>query len=62
MAIGEICTREVVVAKRDITVKSAAQLMREYHVGCIVLVDEQGGKRQTGKVLIVKSDREDFYF
>ena len=46
MAIGEICTREVVVAKRDITVKNAAQLMREYHVGCIVLVDEQDGKRR----------------
>ena len=46
MAIGEICTREVVVAKRDITVKNAAQLMREYHVGCIVLVDEQGSKRR----------------
>jgi CBS domain-containing protein len=46
MAIGEICTREVVVAKRDITARNAAQLMREYHVGCIVLVDEQGGKRK----------------
>lgn len=46
MAIGEICTREVVVAERDITVRGAAQLMREYHVGCIVLVDEQGGKRK----------------
>ncbi|TAK43938.1 MAG: CBS domain-containing protein [Betaproteobacteria bacterium] len=46
MTIAEICTREVVVAKRDITVKGAARLMREYHVGCIVLVDEQEGKRK----------------
>ncbi len=46
MAIGEICTREVVIAQRDISVKAAAQLMREYHVGCVVLVEERGGKRR----------------
>jgi len=45
MAIGEICTREVVIASGDITVKAAAELMREYHVGCIVLVSERNGKR-----------------
>jgi len=39
MTIAEICTRDVVVATRDITVRNAAKLMREYHVGCIVLVE-----------------------
>jgi CBS domain-containing protein len=29
MPIGEICSREVVCAKRDATVKTAARLMRE---------------------------------
>lgn len=51
MAIGEICTREVVIANRDVTVKVAAQLMREFHVGSIVLVDEQGGKRKPCSIL-----------
>jgi CBS domain-containing protein len=46
MAIGEICNRDVVVAKRDITVRGAARLMREYHVGCIVLVEEREGRRR----------------
>lgn len=45
MAIGEICTREVVIADRDTPVKVAAELMREYHVGCVVLVNEVNGKR-----------------
>jgi CBS domain-containing protein len=45
MAIGEICSREVVCAKRDATVKTAARLMREYHVGSIVVVDEPEDKR-----------------
>jgi len=45
MPIGEICSREVVCAKRDVTVKTAARLMREYHVGSIVVVDEPEDKR-----------------
>jgi len=45
MAIGEICNREVVFARRDNTVKEAAQLMREYHVGDLVVVDQSDGRQ-----------------
>jgi CBS domain-containing protein len=45
MAIGEICSREVVCAKRDATVKTAARLMREFHIGSVVVVDEPDGTR-----------------
>lgn len=45
MAIGEICNREVVFAQRETTVLEAARLMREHHVGDLVVVDESGGKR-----------------
>jgi len=45
MPIGEICSRNVVCARRDTTVKATAQLMREYHVGSVVVVDESGEKR-----------------
>jgi CBS domain-containing protein len=51
MAIGKICSREVVFAKRDATVKAAAQLMRERHVGSIVVVDEQNGKRRPAGIV-----------
>jgi len=45
MAIGEICNREVIFARRDESVKSAAQLMREHHVGDLVIVEEANGQR-----------------
>ncbi|MEE7625225.1 CBS domain-containing protein [Methylobacter sp. Wu8] len=45
MAIGEFCNRDVVFATREMSLPEAAQLMREYHVGDLVVVDEVGGKR-----------------
>jgi CBS domain-containing protein len=51
MTIGEICSRDVVFAKRDATVKTAARLMREFHVGSIVVVDEPNGKRIPAGIL-----------
>jgi len=45
VAIGEICSREVVVSGRDTTATQAAKLMREHHVGSIVIADERNGKR-----------------
>ena len=51
MAIGEICSREVVFARRDTTVKVAARLMRESHIGSLVVVDEPDGKRIPAGIL-----------
>lgn len=45
MAIGEICNREVAFAERETTVNAAAKLMRHYHVGSLVVVDDLAGKR-----------------
>lgn len=45
MPIGEICSREVICARRDASVKAAAGLMREHHVGSIVVVDEFAERR-----------------
>jgi CBS domain-containing protein len=45
MAVGEICSREVVFARRNHSVKEAAELMRQYHVGDLVIVDESNGRR-----------------
>ena len=45
MAIGEICSREVVFVGRDESVAAAARLMRENHVGCLVVAEDQDGKR-----------------
>lgn len=45
LTTGEICTRSVTIAFRLTPLDGAAQLMRENHVGCLVVVDETGGKR-----------------
>ncbi|HUJ86329.1 MAG TPA: CBS domain-containing protein [Burkholderiales bacterium] len=45
MSIGDVCNREVVFTRKHESVLSAAALMREHHVGSLVVVDEQGGKR-----------------
>ncbi|MHB1402544.1 MAG: CBS domain-containing protein [Thiobacillus sp.] len=45
MAVGEICNREVVIAKKTLSVVDAAQLMRKHHVGDLVVVEERNGRR-----------------
>jgi CBS domain-containing protein len=45
MPIGDICIREVVTATRDTTVQEAAQLMRENHVGDLVVMQGSNGNR-----------------
>ncbi len=45
MTIGDVCNREVVFINREVTVHAACKLMRHYHVGSLVVVDEVDGKR-----------------
>lgn len=45
MPIGEICNRDVVVVQRNESVLEAAKLMRNHHVGDVVVVEERGGLR-----------------
>ena len=45
MTIGEICSREVIVAEAEDTVLVAARLMREHHVGNVLVVEARDGKR-----------------
>ena len=50
MAIGEICSREVVFAHRGESVTTGARLMRKHHVGSLVIVDEDDRTRPVGIV------------
>jgi CBS domain-containing protein len=45
MPIGEICNRDVIIVRREDTIFTAAKLMRQNHVGDVVVVDEQDGSR-----------------
>jgi CBS domain-containing protein len=46
LTAGDICKRKVTVGYRQTSVVAAAQLMREDHVGSLVVVEEENGSRQ----------------
>lgn len=46
MTAGDICKRKVSVAYQHTSVVAAAQLMREDHVGSLVVVEDANGSRQ----------------
>lgn len=45
MPISEICNREVVVVQCNDTILEAARLMRQHHVGDVLVVEDRGGVR-----------------
>jgi CBS domain-containing protein len=45
MPLREICNREVVFIGRESSIRDAVGLMRTYHVGSVVVVDEDQGRR-----------------
>ncbi|MHB1142961.1 MAG: CBS domain-containing protein [Sulfuricaulis sp.] len=45
MLVGKICNREVVFVEPDTSIAETARLMREHHVGGLVVVQEKSGKR-----------------
>lgn len=45
MRIGELCNRDVMYCKAKISALEAAQVMRDHHVGDLVVVDEPNGER-----------------
>lgn len=46
LTAGDICKRKVTVGYQKTSVVAAAQLMREDHVGAIVVVEDANGSRQ----------------
>lgn len=55
MPIADCCTREVVCCTVDTTVQEAAALMRKYHVGTVVVLDNKPGHTEP---LGVVTDRD----
>lgn len=51
MPIGEFCNRQVVIASAAMTTMEAARLMREHHVGSIVVVEERDGRRSPAGIV-----------
>jgi len=55
MTVGKFCNREVIIAEKNITVTEIAKLMRQHHVGDVVVVDSSGGKT---KPIGILTDRD----
>ncbi|MGD8542428.1 MAG: CBS domain-containing protein [Desulfobacteraceae bacterium] len=45
MTVGKICNREVVITTPEATLIAVAKLMREYHVGNVVVVKASGAEK-----------------
>jgi CBS domain-containing protein len=45
MPVSGICNREVIIVQPDSTVLEAARLMRQHHVGDVVVVEHRAGVR-----------------
>lgn len=43
--VSEVCNREVIIVERAASILDAARLMRDYHVGDLVVVEERAGRR-----------------
>lgn len=55
MTAGDLCNRIVTIAEPGLSVVDAARLMREHHVGCLVVTE---GPRDARKVVGMLTDRD----
>ena len=44
MSVGKFCNREVVITDRQCSLLEVAKLMRQYHVGDVVVAESRGGQ------------------
>lgn len=51
MKAGELCNREVITATPDMSIQEAARLMRDNHVGCLIVVRENEGQVEPAGIL-----------
>lgn len=56
MTIGAICNRDVITVLRDDTVLHAAKLMRQHHVGDVVVIEL--GSNEKAKPIGILTDRD----
>lgn len=45
MAMSELCNSDVITLERNSTIAQAAKLMRQHHVGAVIVVEMKDGRR-----------------
>lgn len=43
MNAGDLCNREVITTTRDASIQHVASIMRDQHVGCVIIIEEIAG-------------------
>lgn len=43
MNAGDLCNREVITTTRDASIQHVASVMRDQHVGCVIIIEEIAG-------------------
>lgn len=43
MSVGQICNRDTVIVRKEDSIIEAAKLLREFHVGSVVVVEDTAG-------------------
>lgn len=56
MTVGQFCNRDTVIVSKQDSIVEAAKLMRQYHVGSLVVVDQTGA--DTVKPIGIITDRD----
>ena len=51
MPIKNVCVQDVVTCNRDTRINEIAQLMRQYHVGDVVVTEESMGKQVPAEIV-----------
>ncbi len=51
MKVERVCTRQVIATRRSATLVEAAQEMRRFHVGTLVVFDEAAGRREVAGIV-----------
>lgn len=51
MKAADICQRQVITTTRDTSLPDAARLMRQHHVGCLVVIEHVNGQSRPVGVL-----------
>ena len=51
MKAGELCNRNVITAEPDMSIQQAAELMRDHHVGCLVVVRENEARMEPAGIV-----------
>jgi CBS domain-containing protein len=55
-SIGTICNRDVVFATREMSAAESAKLMRQHHVGSLVVVEQMNGSRRVPVGIVTDRD------